>query len=110
MAGSSPLGRPSASKDPRRPWDAICPPPQIAPCGAENFVEIEARAEEKIDFLGRFPLFAKGAPSADTLDDAMNALPAERFMACFTAWPESSHAAIGALCAAAKNAASVKKN
>ncbi|RCW20624.1 hypothetical protein DFR48_11378 [Ciceribacter lividus] len=32
--------------------------------------------------------FARGVPSHDTLNDIMNALPADLFGACFTAWVE----------------------
>ena len=54
--------------------------------GAEDFVQIERWANRKLDFPRRFLPFAKGVPSHDTLNDVINALPAESFQACWRAW------------------------
>ena len=54
--------------------------------GAEDSVQIERWGNRKPDFPRRFLSFAQGVPSHDTLNDVINALPAERFQACFTAW------------------------
>ena len=42
-----------------------------------NRVRIERWANRKLDFLRRFLPFAKGIPSHDTLNDVIDALPAE---------------------------------
>jgi len=85
----------AALEDPRQSWKVIYPLPEVllivlcgTLAGAEDFVEIEGWAEEKIDFLRRFLPFARGVPSHDTLNDLMNALPSDLFTACFTAWVE----------------------
>ena len=86
----------SALDDSRQSWQ-VCYPLEavllIVLCatmaGAEDFVQIERRGNRKPDFLRRFLPFAKGAPSHDTLNDVINALPAESFRACFTAWVDA---------------------
>ena len=57
--------------------------------GAGDFVQIERWGNRELDFPRRFLPFAKGMPSHDPLNDVINALPAERFQACFTAWAEA---------------------
>ena len=57
--------------------------------GADDFVEIERWADKKLDFLRRILPFNDGIPSHDTLNDVINALPADTFSACFVAWVES---------------------
>ena len=57
--------------------------------GAEDFVQIERWGNRKPDFPRRFLPFAKGVPSHDPLNDVINALPAESFQACFTAWVDA---------------------
>lgn len=42
-----------------------------------------------MDFLRRFLAFERGLPSHDTLNDVINALDADLFKACFTAWVEA---------------------
>ena len=86
----------SALDDPRQSWKVAYPLPEIllivlcaTMAGADDFVRIERRANRKLDFLRRFLPFANGIPSHDTLNDVINALPAESFQACFTAWVET---------------------
>ena len=83
----------SALDDPRQSWKVCYPLEEVllivlcaTMAGAEDFVQIERWANRKPDFPRRFLSFAKGVPSHDTLNDVINALPAERFRACFTAW------------------------
>ena len=86
----------SALDDPRQAWKVAYPLPEVllivlcaTMAGAEDFVQIERWANRKLDFLRRFLPFANGIPSHDTLNDVINALPAESFQACFTAWVET---------------------
>lgn len=85
----------SALEDPRQAWKVVYPLPEVlltvlcgTMAGAQDFVEIERWANRKLDFLRRFLPFAKGVPSHDTLNDVINALPAESFQACFVTWVE----------------------
>jgi len=85
----------SALDDPRQAWKVVYPLPEVlltvlcaTMAGAEDFVEIERWANKKLDFLRRFLPFTQGVPSHDTLNDVINALPAEDFQACFVAWAE----------------------
>lgn len=85
----------SALEDPRQAWKVVYPLPEVllavlcaTMAGAEDFVEVERWANRKLDFLRRFLPFADGIPSHDTLNDVINALPAESFQACFVAWVE----------------------
>jgi predicted transposase YbfD/YdcC len=85
----------SALDDPRQAWKVVYPLPEVllavlcaTMAGAEDFVEIERWGNRKLDFLRRFLPFAGGIPSHDTLNDVINALPAESFQACFAAWVE----------------------
>ena len=86
----------SALDDPRQSWK-VCYPLEavllIVLCasmaGAEDFVQIERWGNSRLDFLRCFLPFAKGVPSHDPLNDVINALPAERFQACFTAWVDA---------------------
>lgn len=93
MAGKALLDHFSALEDPRQSWKVVYPLPEILLCvlcatmaGAEDFVEIERWAKRKLDFLRRFLSFANGIASHDTLNDVINALPAEMFSQCFVAW------------------------
>jgi predicted transposase YbfD/YdcC len=86
----------SALTDPRQSWKVIYPLPEIllavlcaTMAGADDFVEIHKWAESRLEFLRRFLAFKKGIPSHDTLNDVINALPAEEFSACFVSWVES---------------------
>jgi len=83
----------SALEDPRQQWKVVYPLPEIllvilsaTLAGADDFVEIAAWAEERIDFLRQFLPFDNGIPSHDTLNDVMNALDPTLFEACFVAW------------------------
>lgn len=93
MARHSLLDHFSALDDPRQAWKVVYPLPEVllivlcgTMAGAEDFVEIERWARRKLDFLRRLLPFARGVPSHDTLNDVMNALPAQLFAQCFTAW------------------------
>lgn len=83
----------SALEDPRQGWKVLYPLPEIllvvlcgVLAGADDFVEIERWAKRKLDFLRRLLPFRDGVCSHDTLNDVMNALPAELFAECFTSW------------------------
>ncbi len=83
----------SALKDPRQSWKVMYPLPEIllvvlcgTMAGAEDFADIERWAKRKLDFLRRFLAFERGIPSHDTLNDVMNALPADLFSECFISW------------------------
>jgi predicted transposase YbfD/YdcC len=93
MSGRALLDHFSALKDPRQAWKVVYPLPEILLCvlcatmaGAEDFVETERWANKKLDFLRRFLPFADGIASHDTLNDVINALPAELFSDCFVSW------------------------
>ena len=96
MCGAALLDHFSALEDPRQAWKVTYPLAEIllivlcgTMAGAEDFVEIERWANKKLDFLRRLLPFAKGIPSHDTLNDVINALPAEMFSACFVSWVAS---------------------
>ena len=96
MCGSALLDHFSALQDPRQAWKVVYLLPEIllivlcgTMAGAEDFVEIERWANRKLAFLRRLLPFEKGIPSHDTLNDVMNALPAEAFSDCFVSWVES---------------------
>jgi predicted transposase YbfD/YdcC len=93
MGGWALLDHFSALEDPRQSWKVVYPLPEILLCvlcatmaGAEDFVEIERWANKKLDFLRGFLPFANGIASHDTLNDVINALPAELFSDCFVSW------------------------
>jgi predicted transposase YbfD/YdcC len=93
MAGKALLDHFSVLEDPRQSWKVVFPLPEILLCvlcatmaGAEDFVEIERWANKKLALLRRFLPFANGIPSHDTLNDVINALPAELFSDCFVSW------------------------
>jgi predicted transposase YbfD/YdcC len=93
MAGTALLDHFAALEDPRQAWKVVYPLPEIlltvlcaTMAGAEDFVEIARWANRKLAVLRRFLPFAKGIPSHDTLNDVLNALPAEMFSDCFGAW------------------------
>ncbi|PRD40337.1 ISAs1 family transposase, partial [Phyllobacterium phragmitis] len=80
-------------EDPRQSWKVLYPLAEILLCvlcatmaGADDFVEIERWARRKLDFLRRFLPFKQGIPSHDTLNDVINALPAQTFSDCFINW------------------------
>jgi predicted transposase YbfD/YdcC len=83
----------SALEDPRQAWKVVYPLPEIllvVLCatlgGAEDFVEIARWGTRKLDFLRRLLPYERGIASHDTLNDVINALPADLFAECFTAW------------------------
>ncbi|MEL6060489.1 ISAs1 family transposase [Methylobacterium sp. DCY52] len=86
----------SALEDPRQHWRVVYPLPEIlllvlcaTLSGMDDFVEIRLWGEQRLDFLRRFLPYARGLPSHDTLNDVVNALDADLFKACFSAWVES---------------------
>jgi len=96
MPGKALLDQFSALEDPRQSWKVVYPLSEIllavlcaVMAGADDFVEIERWANRKLDFLRRFLPFENAVPSHDTLNDVINALPAEAFSECFIAWVES---------------------
>ena len=96
MSGKALLDQFSALDDPRQAWKVVYPLPEIllsvlcgVMAGADDFVEIERWANRKLGFLRRFLPFKDGIPSHDTLNDVINALPAEVFSQCFVTWVES---------------------
>jgi len=93
MSGKTLLDHFSALDDPRQAWKVIYPLPEIllivlcgVMAGADDFAEIERWATRKLGFLRALLPFARGVPSHDTLNDVMNALPANLFSDCFVAW------------------------
>lgn len=95
MVGKALLDHFSGLADPRQSWKVVYPLPEILAvilcgtlAGAEDFVEIERWARQKLDFLRRLLPFEQGIASHDTLNDVMNALPTALFGECFTAWVE----------------------
>ncbi|MDP4025024.1 ISAs1 family transposase [Methylobacterium sp. NEAU 140] len=85
----------STLTDPRQRWRVIYPLPEIlllvlcaTLCGMDDFVEIRLWGERRLDFLRRFLPYDRGLPAHDTLNDVVNALDADLFKTCFTAWVE----------------------
>lgn len=65
----------------------------IAVCGvlagADDFVEIEAWAKEKLDWFGRYLKLENGIPSHDTFGRVFATIDAEEFGAAFRRWVSS---------------------
>lgn len=85
----------SALEDPRQAWKVEYPLPEImlvvlcaTLAGAETFVETARWGRTKIEFLRTLLPFTRGIPSHDALNDVVNALDAELFSQCFSAWVE----------------------
>ena len=83
----------SAIEDPRQSWKTVYPLPEIllivlcgVMAGADDFAEIARWADRKLEFLRGFLPFKDGIPSHDTLNDVMNAIPADLFSECFVSW------------------------
>lgn len=57
--------------------------------GADDFVEIEAWAEEKLDWFRRYLTLEHGIPSHDTFGRVFAAIDAEEFGAAFRRWVSS---------------------
>jgi predicted transposase YbfD/YdcC len=88
----------AALRDPREAWRVMYPLPEIllvvlcaTLSGMEDFVEIKLWGEQRLDFLRRFLPYERGLPAHDTLNDVVNALDADLFKACFTAWVTTLH-------------------
>ena len=86
----------SALEDPRQAWKVEYPLPEImllvlcaTLAGAETFVETALWGRKKLAFLRGLLPFKRGIPSHDALNDVVNALDAELFCECFSAWVES---------------------
>jgi predicted transposase YbfD/YdcC len=86
----------SALEDPRQAWKVEYPLPEImlvvlcaTLAGAETFVETALWGRKKLGFLRRLLPFKRGIPSHDALNDVVNALDADVFSECFSAWVES---------------------
>jgi len=95
-ASASLLDHFSALNDPRQRWRVMYPLREIlllvlcaTIAGMEDFVEIALWGRERLDFLRRFLPFERGAPSHDALNDVINAVDAELFKGCFTAFVDS---------------------
>lgn len=63
--------------------------------GADNFVEIEAWAEEKLEWFRRYLKLDHGIPSHDTLGRVFAAIDAEEFAAAFRRWVRSVVPSLG---------------
>ena len=86
----------SALEDPRQAWKVEYPLAEImllvlcaTLAGAETFVETALWGRKKLDFLRGLLPFKRGIPSHDALNGVVNALDAELFSQCFSAWVES---------------------
>ncbi len=63
--------------------------------GADDFVEIEEWANEKVDWLRQYLKLANGIPSHDTFGRVFAALDAEAFAAAFRRWVSGLLPALG---------------
>ena len=86
----------SALEDPRQAWKVEYPLPEMlllvlcaTLAGAETFVETTQWGRTKLEFLRKLLPFKRGIPSHDALNDVVNALDANLFSECFSAWIES---------------------
>ncbi len=55
-------------------------------CGANNFVEIQTIANEKLDWLRTFLLLPNGIPSHDTFNRVFARIRPEELRSCFVSW------------------------
>ena len=62
--------------------------------GADDFVEIEACAKEKLDWFRRYLVLEHGIPSHDTFGRVFAALDADAFSAAFRRWVSQVLAAL----------------
>src|SRR5215216_88112 len=59
-------------------------------CGANNFVEIQTIANEKLDWLRTFLLLPNGIPSHDTFNRVFARIRPEELQSCFISWVRST--------------------
>ncbi len=59
-------------------------------CGADNFVEIQTIANEKLDWLRTFLLLPNGIPSHDTFNRVFARIRPEELRSCFVSWVQAS--------------------
>lgn len=80
-------------KDPRQPCKVMYPLPEVlllvvcaTIAGCDDYDEIAAWGEERLEFLRRFLPHHWGVPCEDWLRVVMNRIDPDLFSACFTAW------------------------
>jgi predicted transposase YbfD/YdcC len=64
-------------------------------CGCNDWQEIETFANCRVDWLKRFLHLPGGIPSHDTLERVFDRLDPQTFQACFRAWMQALHQALG---------------
>jgi predicted transposase YbfD/YdcC len=64
-------------------------------CGCDDWPQIETFAKCRLDWLRRFLPLPDGIPSHDTLERVFDALNPQVFQACFRAWMQALHQALG---------------
>jgi predicted transposase YbfD/YdcC len=64
-------------------------------CGCNDWQEIETFAKCRIDWLKKFLRLPNGIPSHDTFERVFDRLNPKAFQACFRAWMQALHKALG---------------
>jgi predicted transposase YbfD/YdcC len=59
-------------------------------CGADNFVEIQTIANEKLDWLRTFLSLPNGIPSHDTFNRVFARIRSEELRSCFLSWVQAT--------------------
>jgi hypothetical protein len=59
-------------------------------CGADNFVEIQTIANEKIDWFRTFLSLPNGIPSHDTFNRVFARIRSEELRSCFLSWVQAT--------------------